>query len=142
MHMKRLINDKVMPIFVVLLLSFLLFLFLFCCSLVFFFFAENIFLFYEALRRAFPGAIFYAHDGKGGVAKYDVTRLELAKSPGEHSRATIEPSKKPMKYFASPSLRVNVTPKESWGEKLFELETGGLLILELGMLSFRFASFD
>ena len=87
------------------------------------------------LRWAFPGAIFYAHDGQGGVARYDVVKLELGYSPGEHSKATIELSKKPLKYFASPLLRMSVSPKESWGEKLFALDTGGFLVLELGRLN-------
>lgn len=98
------------------------------------FFTGVLLIEHSALRRAFPGAIFYTHDGTGQVARYDVTKLVLGSNPGEQSKAVLQPSNQPRKYVATPLLGVGVDAKESWGEKLFELETGGLLVLELGML--------
>jgi len=84
--------------------------------------------------RVFPGAIFYAHNGQGTVDRYDVVKLEWATQPRQQSKAYIRRSNKPPKYHAAPELETSVTQIEKWAEKFIALESGGMLVLELGRL--------
>ncbi|ELR12784.1 DEAD/DEAH box helicase domain containing protein [Acanthamoeba castellanii str. Neff] len=83
----------------------------------------------QALWRAYPGAIFYSPDKSGKVQRFDVVSLELdPKNVDSHALLTLS-TRKYCDTKAAITGKVEI--KESWGEKIYQLEMG-ILTIEYG----------